>query len=124
MCNNLFITTKMHDIVPYIASLILYFMGLAFVSVNYSVNVKLIEQELSEVRDEYSDAKETLEEEQKMNKVFQDGINELERIKEELEEKLKKRDEEIQSLNEKISKIIKSTEELKEEAEMPHLIPI
>ena len=124
MCNNFFITTKMHDIVPYIASLILYIMGLVFISANYSVNVKLIEQELSEVRDEYSDAKETLEEEQKMNKVYQDGINELERIKEELEEKLKKRDEEIQSLNEKISKIIKTTEELKEEAEMPHLIPI
>jgi len=124
MCNNFFITTKMHDIVPYIASLILYILGLVFISANYSVNVKLIEQELSEVRDEYSDAKETLEEEQKMNKVYQDGINELERIKEELEEKLKKRDEEIQSLNEKISKIIKTTEELKEEAEMPHLIPI
>jgi septal ring factor EnvC (AmiA/AmiB activator) len=124
MCNNFFITTKIHDIVPYIASLILYILGLVFISANYSVNVKLIEQELSEVRDEYSDAKETLEEEQKMNKVYQDGINELERIKEELEEKLKKRDEEIQSLNEKISKIIKTTEELKEEAEMPHLIPI
>lgn len=124
MYNNLFITTKMHDIVPYIASLILYILGLVFISANYSVNVKLIDQELSEVRDEYSEAKESLEEEQKMNKVYQDGINELERVKEELEEKLKKRDEEIQSLNEKISKIIKTTEELKEEAEMPHLIPI
>lgn len=124
MCNNFFITTKMHDIVPYIASLILYFMGLAFVSVNYSINVKLIEQELSEVRDEYSDAKETLEQEQNLNKDLQEGIEELENVKEELEEKLKRRDEEIQSLNEKISKIIKSTEELKEEAEMPHLVPI
>jgi septal ring factor EnvC (AmiA/AmiB activator) len=124
MCNNFFITTKMHDIVPYIASLILYIMGLVFISANYSVNVKLIDQELSEVRDEYSEAKESLEQEQKLNKVFQEGIEELERVKEELEEKLKKRDEEIQSLNEKISKIIKTTEELKEEAEMPHLIPI
>jgi len=124
MCNNFFITTKMHDIVPYIASLILYILGLVFISANYSVNVKLIEQELSEVRDEYSEAKEALEQEQKMNKVFQEGIEELERVKEGLEEKLKKRDEEIQSLNEKISKIIKTTEELKEEAEMPHLIPI
>lgn len=124
MCNNFFITTKMHDIVPYIASLVLYILGLVFVSTNYSVSIKLIDQELSEVRDEYSEAKETLVQEQKLNKDLQEEIEELERVKDELEETLKKRDEEINSLNEKISKIIKSTEELKEEAEMPHLIPI
>jgi len=124
MCNNFFITTKMHDIVPYIASLVLYIMGLLFVSANYSVNVKLIEQELSEVRDEFSDSQETLDREKKLNTLLQEGIEELENIKDALEEKLKRRDEEIKNLNDKISKIIKSTEELKEEAEMPHLVPI
>ena len=124
MCNNFFITTKMHDIVPYIASLVLYIMGLLFVSANYSVNVKLIEQELSEVRDEFSVSQETLDREKKLNTLLQEGIEELENIKDSLEEKLKRRDEEIKNLNDKISKIIKSTEELKEEAEMPHLVPI
>jgi septal ring factor EnvC (AmiA/AmiB activator) len=114
----------MHDIVPYIASLVLYIMGLLFVSANYSVNVKLIEQELSEVRDEFSDSQETLDREKKLNTLLQEGIEELENIKDALEEKLKRRDEEIKNLNDKISKIIKSTEELKEEAEMPHLVPI